>query len=104
MPKTNSRLGKGLGALLGDVLDAPVGAELPLEDVEVVRIKPNRFQPRVEFDDDTIKELRASIKQNGLIQPLVVRRAPGGFELVAGERRLRAIKRIMPSMVESTMM
>lgn len=92
LPKTTSRLGKGLGALLGDVLDAPVGAELPLEDVEVVRIKPNRFQPRVEFDAGTIKELRSSIKQNGLIQPLVVRRALGGFELVAGERRLRAIK------------
>jgi len=94
LPKTDSRLGKGLGALLGDVLDAPTGAEIPLEDVDVRRIEPNRFQPRVEFDRDAIKELKASIKQNGLIQPLVVRRAPGGFELVAGERRLRAIKEL----------
>lgn len=92
MPKTESRLGKGLGALLGDVLDAPAGSEVPFEDVEVHRIEPNRFQPRAKFDSDGIKELRASIKQNGLIQPLVVRRAPGGFELVAGERRLRAIR------------
>lgn len=80
--------------MLGDVLDAPTGAELPLEDVDVRRIDPNRFQPRVEFDHDANRELKASIKQNGLIQPLVVRRAPGGFELVAGERRLRAIKEL----------
>lgn len=92
MPKSESRLGKGLGALLGDVLDAPANTEIPLEDIDVRRIKPNRFQPRVEFDDAAIKELRASIKQNGLIQPLVVRRLPGGFELVAGERRFRAIR------------
>lgn len=78
--------------MLGEILDAPAGAEIPLEDVEVHRIEPNRFQPRVAFDEDAIKELKDSIKQNGLIQPLVVRRAPGGFELVAGERRLRAIR------------
>lgn len=94
MPKGESRLGKGLGALLGDVLDAPVAAELPLEDIDVNRIQPNRFQPRVDFNDETIRELRASIKQNGLIQPLVVRRAQNGFELVAGERRLRAIRNL----------
>jgi len=92
LSKTDSRLGKGLGALLGDVLDAPAGVELPLEDVAVQQIEPNRFQPRVEFDSDAIKDLKASIKQNGLIQPLVVRRSPGGFELVAGERRLRAVR------------
>lgn len=94
MPKGESRLGKGLGALLGDVLDVPVAAELPLEDIDVDRIQPNRFQPRVDFNDETIRELRASIKQNGLIQPLVVRRAQNGFELVAGERRLRAIRNL----------
>ena len=78
--------------MLGDVLDAPASAEVPLEDIDVHRIEPNRFQPRVEFDDASSKELRASIKQNGLIQPLVVRKIPVGFELVAGERRLRAIR------------
>lgn len=94
MPKSNSRLGRGLGVLLGDVLDAPASTEVPLEDIDVGRIEPNRFQPRVTFDDSASKELRASIKQNGLIQPLVVRRMPVGFELVAGERRLRAIKHL----------
>lgn len=94
MPKGESRLGKGLGALLGDVLDAPIAAEFPLEDIDANRIQPNRFQPRVDFNDEAIKELQASIKQNGLIQPLVVRRAQDGFELVAGERRLRAIRNL----------
>jgi ParB family chromosome partitioning protein len=92
LPKSDSRLGKGLGALLGDVLEVPTGTEVPVEDVEVVQIEPNRFQPRSDFDPSAIAQLRASIKQNGLIQPLVVRRAPGGFELVAGERRLRAVR------------
>ncbi len=92
MPKNDSRLGKGLGALLGDVLEVPAGTEVPVEDVEVAQIEPNRFQPRSDFDPSAISQLRASIKQNGLIQPLVVRRTPGGFELVAGERRLRAVR------------
>ena len=53
---------------------------------------PNPNQPRVTFDDDTIAELAQSISQVGLIQPLVVRRSGSGYELVAGERRLRACK------------
>lgn len=92
MPKSDSRLGKGLGALLGDVMEVTAGPEIPVEDVEVSEIVPNRFQPRVDFDASASAELRTSIEQNGLIQPLVVRRAPGGFELVAGERRLRAVR------------
>jgi ParB family chromosome partitioning protein len=91
LSKNDSRLGKGLGALLGD-LEPPVGTDLPLEDVDVARISPNQFQPRAEFDPGAIAELRSSIEQNGLIQPLVVRRVPEGFELVAGERRLRAVR------------
>ncbi len=58
--------------------------------VEVDKIEPNPYQPRREFDD--IEGLAQSIKQNGLLQPLTVRRTEEGFQLVAGERRLRAVK------------
>jgi ParB family chromosome partitioning protein len=94
LPKNESRLGKGLGALLGDVLDAPPANDYPIVDVEVARLQPNRFQPRREFDEEALRDLRASIEENGLLQPLVVRRStPGdGYELVAGERRLRAMR------------
>ncbi len=61
--------------------------EIPIES-----ILPNPNQPRITFDEDTIAELAQSISQVGLIQPLVVRKSPGGYELVAGERRLRACK------------
>ena len=61
--------------------------EIPIDD-----ITPNPYQPRKTFDDESISELAQSIKQVGLIQPLVVRRTKLGFELVAGERRLRALK------------
>ncbi|MEL7610727.1 MAG: ParB/RepB/Spo0J family partition protein [Bacillota bacterium] len=65
-----------------------------LEQIDVDRIFPNPNQPRQSFDDESILELAQSIRQVGLIQPLVVRRMDGGFELVAGERRLRACKSI----------
>jgi len=92
LPKNDSRLGKGLGALLGDVLETPDGMTYPVRELPLRRIRPNRFQPRRDFDDEAISELRASIEENGLLQPLVVRRADDGFELVAGERRLRAMR------------
>lgn len=63
-----------------------------LEDVPVALIVPNPHQPRQTFDDESIAELAASIKQVGLIQPLVVRKVGSSYELIAGERRLRAVK------------
>ena len=63
-----------------------------LEEVPVALIIPNPNQPRQTFDDDSIAELAASISQVGLIQPLVVRRVGETYELIAGERRLRAVK------------
>ena len=90
-----SRLGRGLGALLGDHLDRPAAGEitkLPLESVV-----PNPFQPRREFNEEEIDELAASIRANGLLQPILVRTAPGTadrWQLVAGERRLRAATRL----------
>lgn len=75
---------------------------LPVDD-----IRPNPNQPRKTFDDEGLEELADSIRQVGLIQPLVVRRMPDGYELVAGERRLRACKllgmREVPCLVEETM-
>lgn len=96
------RLGKGLSALLGEYSqpqgEAP-GAE-GLRVVPVAHIAPNPFQPRREFAEAQLAELEASIRQNGLLQPLVVRpasaSAPEGaeWELVAGERRWRAVRRL----------
>lgn len=63
-----------------------------LLSLPVDRILPNPFQPRKQFDDADISELKASIAQNGLIQPLIVRRVQGTYELIAGERRLRACR------------
>ncbi len=62
-------------------------------DVDVSKIKPNTLQPRKRFDDSHIDELAESIKTYGIIQPLVVQKADKGYELIAGERRLRASKK-----------
>jgi ParB family chromosome partitioning protein len=96
------RLGKGLGALLGEYLPEP--GENPTGEgvrvVSVARIAPNPFQPRREFAPEQLDELVASIRANGLLQPLVVRprtaTTPEGaeWELVAGERRWRAVRRL----------
>jgi len=92
LPKNESRLGKGLGALLGDAMEAPDTTEFPVRDIPLRRIRPNQFQPRREFDEAALGDLKASITENGLLQPLVVRRVGDEFELVAGERRFRALR------------
>jgi len=88
------RLGKGLGALLGEYLEEPASGEIPVRDLEVGRIRPNPFQPRRQFEDGALDELEASIRENGLLQPLVVRPSGPDYELVAGERRWRVVKRL----------
>ncbi|MBI4525614.1 MAG: ParB/RepB/Spo0J family partition protein [Deltaproteobacteria bacterium] len=80
-------LGKGLSALIPEV---QASEEAPVLHVDIDRISPNRFQPRRLFQEETISELAASVKENGIIQPLLVRQSGGGYELIAGERRLRA--------------
>lgn len=90
------RLGKGLGALLGEYLDPEVD-EAEVRRLRVASIVPNPLQPRRTFTEEELSELAESIRQNGLLQPLVVRPAPGSpdrYELVAGERRLRAVGRL----------
>lgn len=83
-------LGKGLGALIPGGDEAAQQGELIL--VATQEVFPNPKQPRARFEEVALKELAASIKEQGVLQPLLVRRAPGGYELVAGERRLRAAR------------
>jgi ParB family transcriptional regulator, chromosome partitioning protein len=83
MEATKPRLGRGLNALIGEVA-GPVGR------LAVGRIHFNPHQPRKRFDEDELKALTQSIRTHGVLQPLVVRAAKDGYQLIAGERRLRA--------------
>ena len=86
-------LGRGLDALLGQP-EEPAAADGALETLAVSVIQPGKYQPRRHFDDAALDELAASIKTQGLLQPLVVRAvARGRYELIAGERRWRAAQR-----------
>jgi ParB family chromosome partitioning protein len=83
-------------ATLGRGLDALIPKENRGEGTTMVsinEIRPNTLQPRKDFDDDTISELTASIKEKGILQPIVVRQAGSGYEIIAGERRWRAAQR-----------
>jgi ParB family chromosome partitioning protein len=86
-------LGRGLGALIPD---ADTGLESSGDyfmcDTDLIR--PNRFQPRRRFNEAELQELMASIREQGVLQPLIVRKNPPGFELVAGERRWRAARQV----------
>jgi ParB family transcriptional regulator, chromosome partitioning protein len=85
-------LGRGLSALIPDAPAAPAASERALE-VDIDLLRPNKFQPRTHMDDGRIDELSRSIRSNGVIQPIVVRKADTGYEIVAGERRWRASQR-----------
>jgi ParB family transcriptional regulator, chromosome partitioning protein len=85
-------LGKGLGALIPDIEDDLEGKEGALY-CNLDEIQVNPYQPRTVFDQEKIEELTHSIKEKGVIQPLLVRKVKGGYQLVAGERRLRAAKK-----------
>ncbi|KYJ87388.1 ParB/RepB/Spo0J family partition protein [Sulfurovum riftiae] len=98
-------LGRGLGEILSEVEEAYEKEDLSsidsseleaqgarVEDLPVKSISPNPFQPRKHFDDAALKELSNSIKEHGLLQPIVVIEKENGYLLIAGERRLRAHK------------
>ncbi|MEN9653154.1 MAG: putative chromosome-partitioning protein ParB [Verrucomicrobiota bacterium] len=104
-------LGRGLGSLIGGgvakptpAASAPAAAAVPapapaavapgllLQELSLTAIVPNPRQPRRDFDDAQVKELAESIRSEGLLQPVVVRKVKDGFELIAGERRYRAFK------------
>lgn len=90
MAKKTSGLGKGLGALM---LENSTDEMLTENELPLNEIVPNRDQPRKTFDETSIEELAQSIKQHGVLQPLLVRPIPsGGYQLVAGERRWRACR------------
>ena len=98
-------LGRGLGALIPDkatgskeqgARDASallkVGKGSTVSNISVENIKANKYQPREDFDQEALKDLAASIKEKGFIQPVIVRDKEGEYELIAGERRLRAAR------------
>jgi ParB family transcriptional regulator, chromosome partitioning protein len=85
-------LGRGLGALIPEIEKS----QEPVKDFfycEIELIRPNRFQPRLQFDDEELEALCRSIKEQGILQPLLVRDDNDGFQLIAGERRLRAARK-----------
>src|SRR3972149_9403169 len=97
-------LGRGLGALIGETAERHSDRFLlcPIE-----KISPNKRQPRKKFETAALMELADSIKENGIIEPLVLRKDGNGYELIAGERRLRAsmmagLKQVPAVILEAT--
>src|SRR5438874_3482305 len=89
-PEKPRRLGRGLEALIGTASSASGAPATDLIRIPLSRIRPNPFQPRRDFDPADLAELEASLKASGLLQPITVRRQGDDYELIAGERRLRA--------------
>jgi ParB family chromosome partitioning protein len=85
------RLGRGLEALLGPISREKAQAAGALRELSVDSVRPNPFQPRTTMDEAAFTELAASIEASGLLQPVIVRPRGGGYELIAGERRWRAV-------------
>ncbi|OGW90409.1 MAG: hypothetical protein A3A73_05585 [Omnitrophica bacterium RIFCSPLOWO2_01_FULL_50_24] len=98
-------LGKGLSALIPDSYaklmetqktireDGTKPADSAIQEIDISLIRPNREQPRHRFSDQTIEELAASIREQGILQPIIVKKSKDGFELVCGERRAKAAER-----------
>jgi ParB family chromosome partitioning protein len=96
-------LNTGLDALLGDITEVN---QQTIRELDLHQIKPNRFQPRQSFNEDKINELSLSITKHGVLSPILVRETgAGGYELIAGERRLRAAKKAglktLPCLIDS---
>lgn len=83
----SKRLGRGLDALIPSL---SVNDDDKVIEIPLTQLRPNPYQPRKTFDEDSIKELAESIKQHGVIQPIIVRTVLKGYEIIAGERRFRA--------------
>lgn len=99
-------LGRGLDAILGDVEMAYTkefesGKKDLVLEISIDKIKPNPYQPRKYFDETAISELSASIKRHGLIQPIIVFKKDDEYVLIAGERRLRAVKLLGNSTIKA---
>jgi ParB family transcriptional regulator, chromosome partitioning protein len=96
-------LGKGLGALIPAGMPEGAGG---LEEVPVTAIRPNPYQPREHFDEEELASLAESIREVGILQPILLRETDDGYELIAGERRWRAARRVglqhVPALVRDT--
>ena len=98
MKKDETRLGKGLGAIFGEDLSNVIeeiqqGDDSRQSEIKLSEIRSNPYQPRKIFDDGKIEELAQSIREHGVFTPILVRRSVKGYELIAGERRVRASKK-----------
>ena len=91
---TERRLGRGLESLLGPVSREAAQASGALRELPISSIRANPLQPRTTFDEEELADLARSIEASGLLQPVVVRPRDGGYELIAGERRWRAVQRL----------
>lgn len=89
-----NRLGRGLQALIPELSNTDSGKLDAVREIEIAKISANPFQPRLEFDSARLAELKQSISQNGLITPITVRPHGSGYQLIAGERRLRAVQEL----------
>lgn len=98
MENQEKKLGRGLSALIGESKTKKMSEISPktdnIENIELSKIKVGKYQPRQKFDENQIAELAESIKENGLIQPIILRKAGDGdeYEIIAGERRFKATK------------
>jgi ParB family chromosome partitioning protein len=86
-------LGRGLGSLIQSA-DAESGVNTDFTEIPIDKIQPNPNQPRIDFSEDRLAELQESIKKDGLLQPIIVRPEASGYEIVAGERRWQACRRL----------
>ena len=91
------RLGRGLSALFESEIEEDQVQEKPLkgemiENISVDQLNPGQYQPRKRFDEESLQELADSIIEQGLMQPIIVRKSENNFEIMAGERRWRAAK------------
>ena len=93
MAEKRPALGRGLSALIPDSPVAPAPPQERGLEIDTDLLRPNKFQPRTQMDEERIDDLARSIKSNGIIQPIVVRRTGADYEIVAGERRWRAAQR-----------
>jgi len=94
MVEKRPALGRGLSALIPDTPSAPAPTADRALEIDTDLLRPNQFQPRTHIDDERIDELARSIRSNGIVQPIVVRRSGTRYEIVAGERRWRAAQRL----------
>lgn len=92
--KSKRALGRGLGALIPDEIKEALDSTGQITEIHIKDIFPNKNQPRKQFEEEKIKNLSDSIKEHGILQPIVVRKKKNKYEIIAGERRYRASKKV----------